>query len=155
MDKNQCKELVELLSVTWDKPLDNQTLLTRTKGYWEYIHDLPYDKTRQTIKNLALINPYLPKPGELRITTLALISGDQLPPEPEEAWNELQQINQQIRNGTNHYKVPHPALAATIKKLGNATQLNSYNDKQTFISIYTKTRNEHITTKYGTPDDNQ
>lgn len=155
MNKQECLQIVELLSVTWDKPLDTQTLTIRTKGYWEYIQDLPYEQTKQTIKKLGLTHKYAPKPGELRIATLAAQHNETPPPDPEEAWATLQHISQQIYNGTSNYTKPHPALAETIKKLGGqATTLHTNSDRQMFINIYQKTIEEHIHTKYGMNNDN-
>lgn len=152
MDKNECKAVVELLSVTWDKPLDSASLIVRAKGYWEYISDLPYEDTKTTIKKMGIAGKkWAPRPGELRLEVLANIRNAQLPPEPEEAWTILQAIGQKIYSGTYDYEKPHPVLASTIKRLGtNATALTTNSDRAMFISLYEKTREEYILANYGT-----
>lgn len=152
MDKNECKSVVELLSVTWDKSLDSASLIVRAKGYWEYISDLPYDDTKATIKKMGVAGKkWAPKPGELRLAVLADIRNAQLPPEPEEAWTILQAIGQKIYSGTYDYEKPHEVLAATIKRLGtNATALTTNADRAMFISLYEKTREAYILENYGT-----
>ena len=152
MEKEECKEVVKLLSVTWDKSLDLSSLSVRAKGYWEYIHDLPYEETKHTIKRMGMSGrKWMPKPGELRIATLANIQGEELPPEPEEAWTLLQAIGQKIYSGTYDYTKPHPVLAETIKRLGtNATALTTNSDRAMFTSLYEKTREAYILEKYAT-----
>lgn len=152
MEKEECKEVVKLLSVTWDKSLDTSSLSVRAKGYWEYIHDLPYEETKNTIKRMGMSGrKWMPKPGELRISTLASIQGEELPPEPEEAWTLLQAIGQKIYSGTYDYTKPHPVLSETIKRLGtNATALTTNSDRAMFTSLYEKTREAYILEKYAT-----
>ena len=97
MEKTECKAVVELLSVTWDKSLDTASLTVRAKGYWEFIHDLPYEETKTTIKRMGMAGrKWLPKPGELRLATLSYMNGEELPPEPEEAWTILQAIGKRF-----------------------------------------------------------
>ena len=152
MDKNECKSVVELLSVTWDKSLDSASLIVRAKGYWEYVSDLPYEPTKATIKKMGIAGKkWAPKPGELRLAVLAEIREATLPPEPEEAWTILQGIGQKIYSGTYDYDKPHEVLASTIKRLGtNATALTTNSDRAMFISLYEKTREAYILENYGT-----
>lgn len=151
MEKSECKEIVELLSVTWDKPIDNNTLLVRSRGFWEYISDLPYEETKNTVKELGLAGrKWMPRPGELRILVLANMRSEELPPEPEQAWTILQAIGQKIYSGTYDYEKPHPVLTETIKKLGaNATALTTNSDRAMFTSLYEKTREAYILERYG------
>jgi hypothetical protein len=151
MDKNECKSAVELLSVTWNQSLDNASLTIRMKGYWEYISDLDYEAVRDTIKEMGVSGKkWLPRPGELRTIVLAKLNGEELPPEPEEAWTVLQAIGQKIYSGTYDYNKPHPVLAETIKRLGtNATALTTNADRAMFISLYEKTREAWILERYG------
>jgi hypothetical protein len=152
MEKTECKAVVELLSVTWDKSLDTASLTVRAKGYWEFIHDLPYEETKTTIKRMGMAGrKWLPKPGELRLATLSYMNGEELPPEPEEAWTILQAIGQKIYSGTYDYVKPHPVLAQTIRRLGtNATALTTNSDRAMFTSLYEKTREAYILEHYGT-----
>ena len=152
MDKQECKQIVELLSVTWDMALDNATLTLRVKGYWEYIQDLPYEATKQTIKRLGMASQrWAPKPGMLRIQTLSDMSGEALPPEPEEAWTILQAIGQKIYSGVYNWQKPHPVVSDTIKRLGNnAVGLVTNSDRAMFMELYSKTREAYILEKYGT-----
>jgi hypothetical protein len=151
MEKSECKEIVELLSVTWDKPIDNNTLLVRSRGFWEYISDLPYEETKSRVKELGLAGrKWMPRPGELRILVLANMRSEELPPEPEQAWTILQAIGQKIYSGTYDYEKPHPVLTETIKKLGsNATALTTNSDRAMFTSLYEKTREAYILERYG------
>lgn len=151
MDKNECKELVELLSVTWDKPLDAASITARAKGYWEYIQDLDFYEVKETVTNLGIVGRrWMPRPGELRLEVLAKTRGETLPPEPEEAWTMLQAISQKIYNGTNDYLKPHPVLAETIRRLGQgATRLTTNSDRNMFTTIYEKTRETYIKETYG------
>jgi len=151
MDKHECKSIVELLSVTWDKSLDATSLTSRAKGYWEYIEDLEYDAVKSVVKKMGLAGrKWMPKPGELRINVLAEQNSEALPPEPEEAWTVLQSISQKIYSGTYNYEKPHPVLAETIKRLGtNATGLTTNADRAMFISLYEKTRESYILERYG------
>lgn len=152
MEKDECKQIVEFLSVTWDKSIDNSSVASRARGYWEFIQDLPYEETKITIKRMGMAGrKWMPKPGELRIATLANMKGEDLPPEPEEAWTVLQAIGQKIYSGTYDYTKPHPVLAETIKRLGtNATALTTNSDRAMFISLYEKTREAYILEHYGT-----
>jgi|TARA_R100000005_G_C5001495_1_gene208710 hypothetical protein len=151
MDKQECLNITELLSVTWDKPIDQASLTVRAKGYWEYIGDLPYDAVKQTVKEMGLSGRrWIPRPGEVRIATMAKVSGEQLPPEPEEAWTLLQSIGQKIYSGTYDYEKPHPVLTTTIKRLGaNATALTTNSDRAMFTSLYEKVREAYILERYG------
>lgn len=151
MEKNECLMAVELLSVSWDKSIDQSSLTIRAKGYWEYISDLPYSEVKETIKRLAMSGrKWAPRPGELRIETLSIIRGEDPPPEPEEAWTTLIRIGQKIYSGTYDYDKPHPVLSDTIKRLGDgATSLTTNSDRAMFTSLYEKVREEYILRNYG------
>ena len=151
MDKNECKAVVELLSVTWNQAIDTSSITVKAKGFWEYIEDLPYENVKNTIKHMGLSGrKWAPRPGELRIAVLANMRGEALPPEPEEAWTVLQAIGQKIYSGTYDYDKPHAVLAETIKRLGtNATALTTNADRAMFISLYEKTREAYILERYG------
>lgn len=151
MKKDECLAIIELLSVSWDKPLDQSSLTVRAKGYWEYINDLEYDHVRDTVKRLALSGrKWAPRPGELRVETISHIRGEAPPPEPEEAWTMLLQIGQKIYSGTYDYEKPHPVLTTTIKRLGDgATNLTTNSDRAMFTSLYEKVREEYILRNYG------
>tara|TARA_B100000085_G_C18316175_1_gene420380 strand:+ start:95 stop:565 length:471 start_codon:yes stop_codon:yes gene_type:complete len=151
MDKNECKAVVELLSVTWNQAIDASSITIKAKGFWEYIEDLPYEDVKKTIKHMGLSGrKWAPRPGELRIAVLAHMRDEELPPEPEEAWTVLQAIGQKIYSGTYDYDKPHTVLADTIKRLGtNATALTTNADRAMFISLYEKTREAYILERYG------
>ena len=151
MDKQECLSITELLSVSWDKPLDQSSLTIRAKGYWEYISDLPYDDVKKTVRRLAMSGKrWAPRPGELRLETMAEMRDEQLPPEPEEAWTLLLAISQKIYSGTYDYEKPHPVLSATIKRLGDgATNLTTNSDRDMFTSLYEKVRQDYILNNYG------
>ena len=34
MDKNECKSVVELLSVTWNQAIDTSSITVKAKGFW-------------------------------------------------------------------------------------------------------------------------
>tara|TARA_Y100000361_G_scaffold145578_1_gene154920 strand:- start:122 stop:592 length:471 start_codon:yes stop_codon:yes gene_type:complete len=151
MDKNECKAVVELLSVTWNQAIDASSITIKAKGFWEYVEDLPYENVKETIKHMGLAGrKWAPRPGELRIAVLANMRDEELPPEPEEAWTVLQAIGQKIYSGTYDYEKPHPVLAETIKRLGtNATALTTNSDRAMFVSLYEKTREAYILERYG------
>ena len=151
MDKNECKAVVELLSVTWNQAIDASSITVKAKGFWEYVEDLPYENVKETIKHMGLAGrKWAPRPGELRIAVLANMRDEELPPEPEEAWTVLQAIGQKIYSGTYDYEKPHPVLAETIKRLGtNATALTTNSDRAMFVSLYEKTREAYILERYG------
>lgn len=151
MEREECIKAVELLSVTWSMSLDKISINTRTRGFWEYIGDLPYKEVKDTITHLGLAGrKWAPRPGELRIHTLARMKSEELPPEPEEAWTVLQAIGQKIYSGTYDYEKPHPVLAETIKRLGTgATALTTNADRAMFTSLYEKTREDYILERYG------
>jgi len=151
MDKKECLAATELLSVSWDKSIDQSSLTVRAKGYWEYINDLPYDEVKSTIKRMAMSGRrWAPRPGELRMETLSSMRGETPPPEPEEAWTMLLQIGQKIYSGTYDYEKPHPVLTKTIKRLGDgATNLTTNSDRAMFTSLYEKVREEYILDNYG------
>lgn len=155
MEKEECLKAVELLSVSWDKSIDQSSLMLRAKGYWEYISDLPYAEVRKSIKTLAMSGRrWAPRPGELRIETLSRMRGETPPPEPEEAWTMLQRIGQKIYSGTYDYDKPHPVLSTTIRRLGdNATSLTTNSDRAMFTSLYEKVREEYILNNYGEPNE--
>ena len=151
MDKNECKAVVELLSVTWNQAIDASSITIKAKGFWEYVEDLPYENVKETIKHMGLAGrKWAPRPGELRIAVLANMRDEELPPEPEEAWTVLQAIGQKIYSGTYDYDKPHPVLAETIRRLGtNATALTTNSDRAMFVSLYEKTREAYILERYG------
>jgi len=93
LDKSECLALVELLSVSWDKPIEKNTLKVRAAGYWEYISDLPAAAVTKVVKDMAVAGKrWAPKPGELRVATIVMMENKELPSEPETAWTELQNI---------------------------------------------------------------
>ena len=64
MDKNECKAVVELLSVTWNQAIDTSSITVKAKGFWEYIEDLPYENVKNTIKHIGLSGrKWAPRPG--------------------------------------------------------------------------------------------
>ena len=55
MEKSECKEIVELLSVTWDKPIDNNTLLYGHEGSGSTSQISHMKKRRAQSKSLDLL----------------------------------------------------------------------------------------------------
>ena len=106
MDKNECKAVVELLSVTWNQAIDASSITIKAKGFWEYIEDLPYENVKklsstwgyQDVSGHHAVNCVLP--------CLQTCRDEDLPPEPEEAWTVLQAIGQKIYSGTYDYDKP-------------------------------------------------
>lgn len=151
MDKKECMECIEFLSVSWDKPLDPTTLKMRAASFWEYISDLPVIAVKETIKRMAISGrQWAPKPGELRVATIVMIEGASMPPEPEEAWTELQAIRSAIYSGTNNYEKAGPVLAATMKRLGEkATTLTTTGDRDMFLKLYRAERERYLLDQFG------
>ena len=80
MDKKECLEVIELLSVSWDKPMDQTTLTARAKAFYEYIGDLPAAAVAKVIKDMAVAGrQWAPRPGELRAEAIAMMQEDDLP----------------------------------------------------------------------------
>ena len=151
MNKEECVKVVELLSVTWDKQLDAASLGIRVRGFWEYIQDLPYEPTMDTIRKLGVAGRrWAPKPGELRLLVLSTVQDSPLPPEPEEAWMILQDIGGAIYNGTVEYEKPHPLVAKVIKRIGDgAIGLKTNADRTMFITLYEKMREDYLLENYA------
>ena len=151
MEKQECQDLVTFMSVTWDKSLDIASITARAQGYWAFVQDLDYATTKAAVKQMGLAGrKWMPRPGELRLQVLSHNSGEELPPEPEEAWTILQSIGQKIYAGTYDYAKPHPVLAQTIRRLGTgATALTTNADRTMFTSIYEKTREAWILERFS------
>lgn len=152
MNKEECVKVVELLSVTWDKQIDASSLNIRVRGYWEYIQDLPYASTIETIRKLGISGrKWAPKPGELRVLVISDVKGMELPPEAEEAWMAMQRTAEAIYSGTNEYDKPHPLLALVMRRLGDkAIGLTTNSDRAMFTSLYEKMREQYILENYAT-----
>lgn len=151
VEKKECLECVEFLSVSWDKPLDPTTMKMRASAYWEYIEDLPLVAVKETIKNMAISGrQWAPKPGELRVATIGMIEGVPMPPVAEEAWTELMAIRGAIYGGTTNYEKAGPVLASTMRRLGEkATTLHTVGDRDMFLKLYNAERERHLLDRFG------
>ena len=155
MDKKECLEVIELLSVSWDKPMDQTTLTARAKAFYEYIGDLPAAAVAKVIKDMAVAGrQWAPRPGELRVEAIAMMQEDALPPSAPEAWSQLQTNRAALYNGTagtDSHKELHEVLKITIRKLGNnrAQDLTTNGDRDMFTSLYEKEREAWILNNYG------
>ena len=148
MEKEQCQAIVELLCVSWDKPQDKQSLLIKAKNYWPFLKEVPFEVTRDTVLDLAVSNrKWIPRPGELRVLALARSQDIQLPPEPEEAWAELQVIEASVQAGKADFDKPHPVIRAAIKKAGPLGNRNS--DQEVFTAIYSTLREKYVLQHFG------
>ena len=145
---------MELLSVSWDKPIDPNSLKIRARGYWEYIADLPHDAVQIVVRNLATAGrKWMPRPGELRVATIAMMQEDEMPPTAEEAWTSLLTISSAIHDGTTDYAKAHPVLAQTIHRLGSgAIGLHTNGDRDMFIRLYEQEREKYLLDRYGVKD---
>ena len=151
MQKDELQEVVEFFAVSWNKGISKNEVTLMVKNFWPYMKDLNKTDVLATIQEMSMGRQWAPRPAELRIAALAKSSEDGLPPEPEEAWAILQTISKEIYGGKNNYDKPHEVLRKTIRKLGgtNATALHTNSDRDTFISLYSKIREEYILENYG------
>ncbi len=151
MEKAELQEVVEFFAVSWNKNLSKNELTLMVKNFWPYMKDLNKLDVLSTIQEMSMGRKWAPRPAELRVATMSKATGEELPPEPEEAWAILQSISQKIYGGMYNYEKPHPVLGETIRRLGgaNATSLHTNGDRDTFISMYVKVREEHILSNYG------
>lgn len=151
LDKRECVTVIELLSVSWDKPIDAATLKIRAAGYWEYIHDLPVSAVTKVIKDMAIAQrKWAPKPGELRVACIAMMQDEILPISAEEAWSDLLARSQAIHDGRPVATRAHPVLAATMKKLGEkAITLHTNGDRTMFMKLYEVEREHYMIEEYS------
>ena len=151
MDKNECLAIVKLVNGSWNRDVDDRSIKTLAEAYWEYLEDVPYKETRDAVRGSAIAGDrWPPRPGELRVRVLAVITQEPLPPEPEEAWTILQSISKEIYSGSNNYTKTHPVLERTIKQLGtSATGLTTNADRAMFIELYTTARAEYLLYLYN------
>jgi len=151
LDKTECIAVIELLSVSWDKPIDKTTLKIRASGYWEYISDLPADAVSRVIKDMAVGGrKWIPKPGELRVECIAMMQGDDPPMSAEEAWADLMARRQALHDGRAVSHKAQEVLAITMRKLGEkATTLHTNGDRDMFAKLYETERAQYLLDQYG------
>lgn len=151
MDKKECISVVELLSVSWDKPIDSVTLKIRASGYYEFISDLPAEAVTTVIKDMAVGGrKWLPKPGELRVASIAMMQGEDPPMSAEEAWADLMARRQALHDGRAVATKAQTVLGITMRKLGEkAATLHTNGDRDMFAKLYETERERYLIEQYG------
>ena len=94
MEKAELQEVVEFFAVSWNKNLSTNELTLMVKNFWPYMKDLNKLDVLSTIQEMSMGRKWAPRPAELRVATMSKATGEELPPEPEEAWAILQSISQ-------------------------------------------------------------
>ncbi len=151
MDKHECLAIVELLSVSWDKPIEREVLRTRANGYWTYISDLPAEACEIVIKDMAVGGrQWMPRPGELRVATITMMQGDEPPMSGAEAWADLQDRRSALHDGRAVASKAQPVLKQVMKMLGErATTLHTNGDRDMFVKLYETEREKYLIEQYG------
>lgn len=149
MTGEELLKLVDLACGLWNLDATKQRKTEMREAWKVMLHDLDYVACRKALADLAVIETFMPKPGQIRRTVLA--PPDPFP-SPLEAWVQFQSLLKSVTSGTYNTEPIHLAVQETVKRLNGGYGLYTNGDREAFVDVYKKVVSEIETRLYAVED---
>lgn len=138
MTKDELSELVEFTNGAFNRDAQPFAVKSQKKAWWEFLNDLAYTDCLAVVKRAAVVDRYMPRPGDIRRQVLVGTL-----PDPIEAWEELRKVSTRVANGEDAVPV-HPLTKETMKRLGQqAMGFYTNGDRDAFVRLYERVRDDY------------
>lgn len=141
MIKSELCEVVDRIHASWNQTLDKSNQKAVYEAWWRILHDLNKDDVDKAVDDLCLFERFMPRPGDVRRTTIFKTAGWN-PPSKAEAWNQLRSMADAAHTGTFVSSTPiDPLVKKTVAQLGgtSAYNLHTNGDRELFFAAYDRT----------------
>ena len=155
MNKLELADIVDQAYATFNAALPQEELREKAvyRAWYDVLHDVEYPEAKRAILDLAVKTVFLPKPGDVRRAAINTRIGMTQFDDPYVAWGKLNTISQEVNSGLYPSMEVSPALAKTIKNLGQAAYgLHTNGDREMFIRVYDQVTQELSSEHYRVPD---
>lgn len=135
MTGEELLKLVDLACGLYNLDATKQRKTEMREAWKLMLHDLDFDGCLKALKDLAVTETFMPRPGHIRRTVLA--PKDPIPA-PLEAWLQFQSLLKSVTSGTYNTDPVHSAVQETVKRLNGGYGLYTNGDREAFIDVYKK-----------------
>lgn len=155
MTKEELVELVDQAYATYrlEMPTGDDEVKALLNAWYELLHDLDIEDTKRAFRKLAVTREFMPRPGELRRTTIDAATKIAPFDDAIVAWGKWLTLSQEVNSGMPPSIEVSEALSKTIQALGQtAYSLHTNSDRSVFVTMYEKVAAELEADKYAVPD---
>lgn len=142
-------KLVDLACGLWNLDATKQRKTEMREAWKLMLHDLDFAACRKALTDLAVIETFMPRAGQIRRTVLA---PKEPFPTPLEAWLQFQSLLKSVTSGTYNTEPVHSAVQETVKRLNGGYGLYTNGDREAFIDVYKKVISEIESRLYAVED---
>lgn len=156
MDETSLKKIIALAHAHWNDRIPSAGIaLNNINAAWkEALHDISYESAHKAIHALAMTEPFLPRPFQIRKRALA-ISGKVIPaPTGPAAWADVQRLARDVTTGAAEPSSTHEVVLAAITKMGGVSAIGAATngDRSYFLDVYKDVLSEWEVRAYGFSD---
>lgn len=155
MNRHELVQLVEQAYATYNQqlPVAEDRLKTLYSAWYELLHDLEYEETKKGFLQLAVSAQFMPRPGEIRRTTINRRTKMTSFDDPLVAWGKFLTVISNVNSGVGTPVEMSDALRATVKALGDAAWgMHTNSDREAFCQTYERIVNEIDMNRYSVPE---
>lgn len=155
MTRRELVQLVDQVFATYNAPLPQEEAKLKTlyTAWYELLHDLEYQETKATFLQLAINATYMPRPGDIRRSTINRRTKSSPFEEPLVAWGKWMTVTREVNSGMPASVAISDALRATIRELGDvAYGMHTNSDREAFCRTYERIVNEMDGKRYEVPE---
>lgn len=139
MEKEQLVAVVERAHALWNQSgFTQRELKSIHAAWWDLLKDFDFDVVLDVLRQRAIDEGPMPRPGELRRLVIDRLDPDP-PPSPAEAWVQLRAASRVVETGTASVPlVMHDAVREAMHRLGGpaALTLHTNGDREVFCRLY-------------------
>lgn len=154
MTKKELVNLVDKIYATYNNqlPVDDEGLQAVYSAWWDLLHDLDAEETREAFLSIAVHAEFMPRPGALRRkvidTRIKIPQFD----EPIVAWGKWITLSKEVHSGMPPSIPVSDALKLTVQQIGEpAYGMHTNADREAFCRTYEKVVSQLEAEKYAVP----
>jgi len=155
MTKEELCALVDQAYMTFNVPLPVGPAPTKLlyASWFDLLHDLEYKDAKAAFLTLAVEAQFLPRPGEIRRTTINRLTKMTQFEDPLSAWGTWITIQKDVNSGMAPSIAVSEALKETVKQLGDAAiGMHTNSDREAFCRAYSRVVSEMDIERYAVPE---
>lgn len=155
MTRHELVQLVEQAYATYNQqlPAAEDRLKTLYSSWYELLHDLEYREAKKAFLQIAVSAQFMPRPGEIRRTTINRRTKMTSFDDPLVAWGKFIALVSSVNSGVVNPVEVSDALRATVKALGDAAWgMHTNSDREAFCQTYERIVNEIDMARYSVPE---
>lgn len=155
MNRRELVQLVDQVFATYNSPLPSEEAKLKTlyTAWFDLLHDLDYQEAKAAFLQLAVNATYMPRPGDIRRSTINRRTKSRPFDQPLVAWGKWMTVTREVNSGMPLSVEISEALRSTVKLLGEASYaMHTNSDREAFCRTYEKVVEELEGNLYEVPE---